>query len=63
MTPLKQVRKLHPGERLVVENGVAPARALVDLPGARPPTPSERSSEEWAEIVLGASSTTPCGCA
>ncbi len=52
LTPLKQVRKLQPGERLVVDDGMARTRALVERTPRRPPTARSRSAEEWAEIVL-----------
>ena len=52
MTPLKHVRKLEPGERLVVAErprDASSAGGSYPAPAARP---VERSTEEWAEIVL-----------
>jgi asparagine synthase (glutamine-hydrolysing) len=50
MTPLKGVRKLLPGERLVVEDGRARLERWWDYPV---PEPEEgRTTEEWAEAVL-----------
>jgi asparagine synthase (glutamine-hydrolysing) len=50
MTPLKDVRKLLPGERLIVEDGRARLERWWDYPA---PVPEEgRSTEEWAEMVL-----------
>jgi asparagine synthase (glutamine-hydrolysing) len=51
MTPIKQVRKLGPGERIVVENGRATIEQWWDYP-APDADPEKRTSEEWAEIVL-----------
>ncbi|MGH2741451.1 MAG: asparagine synthase (glutamine-hydrolyzing), partial [Thermoleophilaceae bacterium] len=51
MTPLRQVRKLEPGERLVVEDGRARLERWWSYP-APDPDPGPRSAEEWAEIVL-----------
>jgi asparagine synthase (glutamine-hydrolysing) len=51
MTPLKQVRKLQPGERLIVEDGKVTVERWWHYP-APAADPVERSSEEWAEIVL-----------
>jgi asparagine synthase (glutamine-hydrolysing) len=51
MTPLRQVRKLGPGERLVVENGAARVERWWSYP-APEPDPTPRSADEWAEIVL-----------
>ncbi len=52
MTPLAQVRKLHPGERLVVEDGGHRLERWWTYP-APDPDPVERSSEEWAEMIGG----------
>jgi asparagine synthase (glutamine-hydrolysing) len=51
MTPLKQVRKLEPGERLVVHDGNVTVERWWHYPAPDPDT-TPRSSEEWAEIVL-----------
>ena len=51
MTPLKQVRKLEPGERLVVHDGNVTVERWWHYP-APDPDPTPRSAEEWAEIVL-----------
>jgi asparagine synthase (glutamine-hydrolysing) len=51
MTPLRQVRKLQAGERLVVEGGRATVERWWSYP-APDADPVERTSEEWAEIVL-----------
>jgi asparagine synthase (glutamine-hydrolysing) len=51
MTPLRDVRKLGPGERLVVEDGEARVERYWDYP-APEADPTPRSSDEWAEIVL-----------
>jgi asparagine synthase (glutamine-hydrolysing) len=51
MTPLKQVRKLEPGERLVVRNGKATVERWWRYP-APEPDPTPRSAQEWSEIVL-----------
>ena len=47
-TPLRRVRKLLPGHRLVVERGRVAIDALLALPGARPDRArrSERSTEK-----------------
>ena len=62
MTPLRQVRKLEPGERLVVADGARHGRALVALPGARRRTRSRARPSEWAELAARRSSTSPCAC-
>ncbi|HEY7453595.1 MAG TPA: asparagine synthase (glutamine-hydrolyzing), partial [Thermoleophilaceae bacterium] len=51
MTPLRQVRKLGPGERIVVEDGRARVERWWSYPAPQPDT-TQRSAEEWAEIVL-----------
>jgi asparagine synthase (glutamine-hydrolysing) len=51
MTPLRQVRKLGPGERLVVADGEARVERWWRYP-APAPDPVDRTAEEWAEIVL-----------
>ena len=51
MTPLRQVRKLQPGERLVVAGGRARLERWWSYP-APDPDPTPRSADEWAEIVL-----------
>jgi asparagine synthase (glutamine-hydrolysing) len=51
MTPLRQVRKLGPGERLVLGDGRATVERWWRYP-APDPDPVARSSAEWAEIVL-----------
>jgi asparagine synthase (glutamine-hydrolysing) len=51
MTPLRQVRKLQAGERLVVARGRATVERWWSYP-APDPDPVARSSEEWAEILL-----------
>jgi asparagine synthase (glutamine-hydrolysing) len=51
MTPLRQVRKLGPGERIVVEDGAARVERWWSYP-APDPDPAPRSADEWAEIVL-----------
>jgi asparagine synthase (glutamine-hydrolysing) len=51
MTPLRDVRKLGPGERLVIEDGAVRVERWWTYPApAADPTP--RSADEWAEIVL-----------
>src|SRR3954463_12763748 len=50
MTPLKAVRKLLPGERLVVEDGRARLERWGDYPV--PEAEEGRTTEEWAEAVL-----------
>jgi asparagine synthase (glutamine-hydrolysing) len=51
MTPLRQVRKLLPGERLIVEDGRVRLERWWDypVPDAEADSPS---AQEWAEIVL-----------
>ena len=51
MTPLREVRKLEPGERLVVADGRATVERWWDYP-APAPDPIDRSDGEWAEILL-----------
>jgi asparagine synthase (glutamine-hydrolysing) len=51
MTPLRDVRKLQPGERLIVEDGRVTVERWWHYP-APAADPVQRSSEEWAEIVL-----------
>jgi asparagine synthase (glutamine-hydrolysing) len=51
MTPLRDVRKLAPGQRLVVEGGRARLETWWSYP-APDPDPTPRSVDEWAEIVL-----------
>ena len=51
MTPLREVRKLGPGERLVVENGQARVESWWRYPVPEP-EPASHSCDEWAEIVL-----------
>ena len=51
MTPLRQVRKLGPGERLVVEDGAARLERWWSYPAPEPDS-TPRSADEWAEIVL-----------
>ncbi|MGH2969621.1 MAG: asparagine synthase (glutamine-hydrolyzing), partial [Solirubrobacteraceae bacterium] len=51
MTPLENVRKLLPGERLVVENGRVRLERWWEYP-APSADPDPRSAAEWAEIVL-----------
>jgi asparagine synthase (glutamine-hydrolysing) len=51
MTPLRQVRKLEAGERLVVANGTATVERWWSYP-APDADPVERTTDEWAEIVL-----------
>src|SRR4051812_37071658 len=51
MTPLRGVRKLGPGERLVVEDGRARIERWWDYPAPHADT-TPRSAAEWAEIVL-----------
>ena len=62
MTPLREVRKLLPGERLVVEDGRVAARALVELPGARSPT-RRRARPRSGPRSCSTSSTSRCACA
>jgi asparagine synthase (glutamine-hydrolysing) len=50
MTPVKDVRKLLPGERLVVEDGRARLERWWDYPA--PEAEHGRSTGEWAEMVL-----------
>ena len=52
MTPLKQVRKLEPGERLVVDDGTRDASSAGGTTPRPTPIRTPRSAEEWAEIVL-----------
>jgi asparagine synthase (glutamine-hydrolysing) len=50
MTPLAQVRKLEPGQRLVVAGGELRLERWWDYPA---PAPEEgHSAEEWAELLL-----------
>ena len=51
MTPLRQVRKLEPGERLVIAGGRATVERWWRYP-APAPDAVERSSGEWAELLL-----------
>jgi asparagine synthase (glutamine-hydrolysing) len=51
MTPLKDVRKLLPGERLIVENGRARLEKWWHYPVPEADT-TPRTTDEWAEIVL-----------
>jgi asparagine synthase (glutamine-hydrolysing) len=51
MTPLKDVRKLQPGERLIVENGRVTVERWWHYPAPQADH-SVGSAEEWAEIVL-----------
>ena len=51
MTPLRQVRKLQAGERLVVERGIPRVERWWHYP-APDPDPVDRTSDEWAEILL-----------
>ena len=51
MTPLAQVRKLMPGERLVVEGGQMRLEQYWSYPVPEA-DPVKRSDEEWARIVL-----------
>jgi asparagine synthase (glutamine-hydrolysing) len=51
LTPLRGVRKLQPGERLVVENGHARVERWWSYP-APDPDPRPRSVEEWSELLL-----------
>jgi asparagine synthase (glutamine-hydrolysing) len=51
MTPLRQVRKLEPGERLVVADGRATVERWWRYP-APAPDPVDRSDGEWAEMLL-----------
>jgi asparagine synthase (glutamine-hydrolysing) len=51
MTPLKQVRKLLPGERLIVENGRVRLERWWYYPVPRADR-TPRTTAEWAEIVL-----------
>jgi asparagine synthase (glutamine-hydrolysing) len=50
MTPLKDVRKLLPGERLIVEDGRVRLERWWDYPVPEPE--AGRTTEEWAEMVL-----------
>jgi asparagine synthase (glutamine-hydrolysing) len=49
MTPLRQVRKLGPGERLVVARGRFSVERWWSYPA---PVPEQRPEEEWAELLL-----------
>ena len=49
MTPLRQVRKLGPGERLVLADGRATVERWWSYPA---PEPERRPDEEWAELLL-----------
>lgn len=51
MTPIRAVRKLQAGERLVVADGRATVERWWRYP-APDPDPVQRSSGEWAEMVL-----------
>src|SRR4051812_37570855 len=51
LTPLKDVRKLNPGERLVIENGRVRVERWWRYPAPQA-DPTRRSADEWAEIVL-----------
>ena len=62
MTPLRQVRKLEPGERLVVADGRVTGRALVALSGAGP-GPGGALGRRSGRSCCSRSSTSPCACA
>jgi asparagine synthase (glutamine-hydrolysing) len=51
LTPLKDVRKLNPGERLVIEDGRVRVERWWRYPAPQA-DPTRRSADEWAEIVL-----------
>ena len=51
MTPLRQVRKLNPGERLVVQGGTVRVERYWSYP-APDPDATPRSADDWAEEVL-----------
>src|ERR1044072_3038844 len=51
LPPPKDVRKLNPGERLVVENGRVRVERWWRYPAPQA-DPTRRSADEWAEIVL-----------
>jgi asparagine synthase (glutamine-hydrolysing) len=51
LTPLKDVRKLQPGERLVVENGAVRLERYWRYPAPEADR-TPRSVQEWSEIVL-----------
>ncbi|MDA0180320.1 asparagine synthase (glutamine-hydrolyzing) [Solirubrobacter phytolaccae] len=53
MTPLKDVRKLAPGERLVIEDGAVRVERWWDYP-APEADQTPRSADEWTEIVRDA---------
>ena len=59
MTPLRDVRKLMPGERLVIEDGERAARALLELPGARPRDPAAQRRRVGRDRAA-TSSRSPC---
>jgi asparagine synthase (glutamine-hydrolysing) len=52
MTPLKGVRKLNPGERLVIEDGLLRIERWWTYP-APDPQPPALPVEEWSELLLG----------
>jgi asparagine synthase (glutamine-hydrolysing) len=52
MTPLKGVRKLNPGERLVIESGRVRIERWWTYPAPDPRPPTLRV-EEWSELLLG----------
>jgi asparagine synthase (glutamine-hydrolysing) len=51
MTPLRKVRKLNPGERLVVAGGTVRVERYWTYPSPDP-DPAPRRAEDWAEEVL-----------
>jgi asparagine synthase (glutamine-hydrolysing) len=51
MTPLADVRKLDPGERMVIENGRVRLERYWRYPAPQA-APERRSADEWAEVVL-----------
>ena len=52
MTPLRDVRKLDPGERLVIEDGELRRERYWSYPAPAAGPGERRSPDEWAEIVL-----------
>ena len=51
-TPLRSVRKLMPGEQLVVENGKLRLERYWEFPAPEPEIASSRSVDDWAEELV-----------
>ena len=52
LTPLRQVRKLNPGERLVVEDGRVRVERWWRYPAPEPQAEPSLSEAEWSELLL-----------